>query len=228
VETTEPVITQQALQRGFSNEQGATGSVLLLRNVAGLWLLQECMRQWQLQGHTYNWGELLGMAERAESFSSLIDPDAADFVAPSDMLTAICRFCRRTRQAEPENPPAFARCLMESLSLRYREVVESLEEVTDRKLSTIRIAGGGSQNRLLCQLTADVTRRVVIAGPVEASALGNIMIQAIATGSISNASEGHEVIAASIQQLVFESRRCPACEDAYHRFRELCKCVSHL
>lgn len=225
VEVSEAVITKEALQRGFSNEQGA-GPVLLLRNVAGLWLFQECMRQWQLQGHSYEWTELVAMADDAEAFNSLIDPDAADFVAPSSMLTAIRRFCHRTRQTEPESPAAFVRCVVESLSLRYREVLESLEEVTKRKLSTIRIVGGGSQNHLLCQLTADVTGRVVVTGPVEASALGNIMMQAVATGSIANAAEGREVIAASIQQLIFESRPRSECENAYFRFRELCKSVS--
>jgi rhamnulokinase len=219
VETNAPVTTRDAFRLGFSNEGGIAGSVLLLRMVAGLWLLQECMRQWRLQGDSHSWQGLIQMAEGAERFRSLIDPEAADFLAPVNMLSAICNFCRATNQPTPSTPAEFARCCMESLSLRYREILESLDHLTLRRLSVIRVVGGGSQNRLLCQLTADATGRVVIAGPVEAAALGNVMMQAVAAGDIDNASEGRQILEASVQQAVFEPRTSDAWEEAYSRFR---------
>lgn len=222
IETKEPVLTERALQFGFSNEESATGSVLLLRNAAGLWPLQECLRLWRYQGHFYNWDELLRMVQQSEPFQSLIDPDAADFLAPEDMLFAIRSFCQRTKQPVPDTPSAVARCCIESLSFRYREVVESLEEVTNRKLSTIRMVGGGCQNGILCQLTADTTGRVVVTGPVEASALGNIMVQAIARGYIANIQQGRCVISASVAQVTYEPQVNQECEHAYQRFLDNC------
>jgi len=221
VQTARPVTSPQALNLGFSNERGASGSVLLLCNIPGLWPLQECMRQWQLRGSSYTWGGLTRLAEEAKGFRSLINPDALDFVAPQDMLVSIRDFCRRTNQQMPDSAGAFTRCCIESLSLRYRQVLESLESLVQRRLSCVRVAGGGCLNRLLCQFTANATNRAVIAGPVEASVLGNIMTQAIAIGHIKNFSEGSEAIASSIRLSSFEPRKTDAWEEAFQRFRKL-------
>ncbi len=221
VENTQPIATQEAFRFKFSNESGTAGLILLVRNVTGLWLLQECMRQWQLQGSHYTWEDLIQLAGKAEPFRSLVNPDDTDFLAPPDMLSAIYQFCKRTQQRKPETAGAFARCCIESLSLRYREVVEALQKLTGRRLTTLRVVGGGCQNELLCQSTADATRRVVITGPVEASALGNIMTQSIVTGFITNLAEGREVIAASIRRSCFEPRNSDAWDQAYDRFQRL-------
>ena len=223
VETGDPNTTAEALELGFTNEGGAAGHVLLIRNLTGLWLLQECMRHWHRRGEAYTWEALLARAEQAQPFRSLIDPDADEFMAPDDMLSAIAGFCRRIGQPVPETAGEFARCCMESLSLRYRSVLEALEKLTRRSLKTVRMVGGGCVNRLLCQFTADATRRVVVTGPVEASALGNIVVQAIATGQLSDIAQGRQAIAASIQQSVFEPRPNDAWEEAYHRFQSFAR-----
>jgi rhamnulokinase len=221
VEITEPICTPQAFHLGFSNERGAEGSVLLLCNITGLWLLQECMRQWRLQGNPYSWTGLLRLAEKSKPFRSLIAPDSSDFVAPNNMLLAIRNFCKRTKQPMPDTTGAFARCCIESLSLRYRQVLDSLVALTRRPLSIIRVAGGGSLNRLLCQFTSNATNRSVITGPTEASVMGNALMQAVATGHIKNLREGREVIASSIRQSVFRPQTTDTWQEAFQRFQKL-------
>jgi rhamnulokinase len=221
VEITEPIINAQVRQLGFSNERGVAETVHLLCNITGLWLLQECKRQWKLRGSTYSWAELLRLAERSKPFRSLITPDSPHFIAPRDMLLAIRAFCRRTKQPPPDSPGAFTRCCIESLSLRYRQVLDSLILLTGRRLPTICVAGGGSLNRMLCQFTASATNRTVITGPAEASVLGNILTQAIATGHINNLAEGREVIASSVRQSVFEPQEVDGWEDALQRFQKI-------
>jgi rhamnulokinase len=217
VEITEPVTNARACALNMTNEGGVAGTIRLLRNVAGLWLLQECRRIWQRGGREYSWEELLDLAEQATPFHSLIDPDAADFLSPADMPEAIRAFCRRAGQPAPESPGAVVRCCLESLALRYRWVVEALEELTGRRLETIRIVGGGCRNRLLCQWTADACGRPVVTGPVEATVLGNILVQAIAAGHLRDIAEGRRAIAASVEQQVYEPRASGAWDEAYGR-----------
>jgi rhamnulokinase len=221
VEMGSPNTTPEALGLGFTNDGGAGGRVLLIRNLTGLWLLQECMRHWNRRGEVYTWDSLLTLAEEAEPFRSLIDPGADAFMAPEDMLSAIRCFCLRTGQPAPETAGQFARCCMESLSLRYRTVLEGLEKLIRRTTKTVRVVGGGCVNRLLCQFTADATGRVAVAGPVEASAFGNVMVQAIASGQLSDMAQGREAVAASVRQVVFEPRPTDAWEEGYHRFQVL-------
>ena len=221
VETNAAITSQQALRLGFSNEVGAAGSVLTLCNVTGLWLMQECKRRWEIHGVPYSWEQLERIAEAARPFRSLIIPDATDFGTPVDMPSAIREFCIRTDQPPPDEAAEFIRCCVESLSLRFREVVDGLEQLTQRRLTTLRMVGGGSQNAFLCQSCADATQRTVIAGPVEASAMGNALTQAIAMGHIGTISEGREVISASVQRSRFEPRPVDGWNDAYERFRAL-------
>jgi len=164
---------------------------------------------------------VMRLAAGAAPFRSLIDVDAAEFLAPDDMPVAIRAHCRRTRQAEPHDDAAIARCCLESLALKYRIVLEALETLTGRDLKTIRVVGGGSQNKLLNQLTADVCRRVVVAGPVEASALGNVMVQAVATGTLAGIREGRESIALSADLVTYEPRPLADLDLAYDRFCSL-------
>lgn len=206
IETTAPILTEQARRLSFTNEGGVDGTIRFLKNVGGLWLLQECQRQWQREGQSFTWPELVAQADRAAPLRSLVDPDAPDFLSPGDMPAAIRAYCQRMSQPEPASVGALVRCCLESLALKYRWVVDTLEDLTGRQLDTIRIVGGGSQNGLLCQLTADACRRRVVAGPVEATALGNMLVQAVACGALPDIAAGRVAVAASVSQTTFEPR----------------------
>jgi rhamnulokinase len=206
VELPAPVLSEEARRRNFTNEGGVGGTIRFLKNVGGLWLLQECQRRWREEGHTYSWPELVALAEAAPPLRSLVDPDAPEFLAVGDMPATICAYCRRTRQPEPEGVGAIVRCCLESLALKYRWVVEALEGLTGRRIATVRVVGGGSQNALLCQLTADACRRPVIAGPAEGTALGNLIVQALTTGRLPDLAAGRRAAAASVQQTTYTPR----------------------
>jgi rhamnulokinase len=221
VETGTPITSREALELKFSNEGGVDRSVLLLRNITGFWLLQECARQWERQGEAHDWQELLRLAETAVPFRSLVDPDAPEFECPENMLAAIRTFCKNSDQPEPERPGEFARCCLESISLRQREVLECLEHLTKRKLRTIRMVGGGCHNHLFCQFTADASARCVVAGPVEATVLGNVLVQAVAGGHISDIRQARRAVAESIEQKTYEPQRCDAWDDAFCKFKNL-------
>lgn len=193
-EVPQPVITPLCREYNFTNEGGVGGTTRLLKNIAGLWLIQECRRIWNLQGHHYGWDRLVEMAEHAEPLRSVIDPNDSSFVAPADMPAAIADFCRRTGQPVPETEGAVVRCALESLAVCYRRVLGWLEELVGHRLNTIHIVGGGVQNRLLCQMAADACGRTVVAGPVEATALGNVLMQAIACGDLPSIAAAREVV----------------------------------
>lgn len=193
-ELAEPILTPAALEANFTNEGGVCGTIRFLKNIAGLWLLQACRRCWAAEGREFSYGELLNAAAHEPAAQAIVDPDHPSFLNPPDMPRAIAGYCERTGQPAPQSPPAFVRAILESLALRYRGVVESLEQVTGRRFAEIRIVGGGSRNRLLNQLTANATGRVVVAGPVEATALGNIAMQMLATGAVASLAEARAVI----------------------------------
>jgi rhamnulokinase len=220
-EVSEPVITPRARDLNFTNEGGVCGTIRLLKNIAGLWLLQSCMRCWSAAGQSVSYDELLDAASRESTFRFVVDPDAAAFLNPENMLSAIDAYCERTGQPVPQSPAAYARGILESLALKYRQVLESLEEITGRRFTEIRIMGGGSRNRLLNQFTADATGRTVIAGPVEATALGNIAMQMLATGAVSSLAEARAVIEASFPTERFDPGSADGWEGAYRRFRDL-------
>ncbi len=221
VETPQPVIDERVLALNFTNEGGVSGDIRLLKNVTGLWLLQESRRQWQREGQDYSWGELMALAAEALPFRSLLDPDARDFASPGDMPAAIRAYCRRTGQPQPDNVGAVVRCCLESLALKARWVIEALETLLGRPLDTIRIVGGGSQNALLAQWTADACQRPVVAGPVEATALGNLMVQAIAAGHLADVTAGRQAVAASVELHHFEPGPTGPWQEAWGRFLSL-------
>lgn len=228
VETKQPIINDKALELNFTNEGGVNGTIRLLKNITGLWLLQESRRQLEREGRVYTWPQMLAEAEDAAPFKCIVNPDAADFFEPSNMIDTIRAFCRRTGQPEPETVGEVVRCCLESLALRYRWVIDALEElltsadgVPGPRLTSIRIVGGGSQNRLLNQMTADASGRTVITGPVEAAALGIVMVQAVATGHLGSIAEGRAAVAQSIEQDRFEPRAQAGWDDAYARFLRL-------
>lgn len=221
LEVAEPVLSERALSLNVTNEGGVAHTVRLLKNVAGLWLLQECRRCWQREGRACGWDALLDAAEQASSFRSLVDPNAAEFLNPENMPTAIRAFCRRTGQPVPESLGEVTRCCLESLALKYRWVIAALEELAGHPLRTIRVVGGGSRNHLLNQFTADACGRPVIAGPVEATALGNMMIQVLAHGHLGSVAEGRQAVAASTRQRAYEPRESDAWQDVWARFQGL-------
>jgi rhamnulokinase len=220
VELREPITSDLAFSLGFTNEGGACGSILLIKNLTGLWLLQECQRQWNSNGRRYSWSDITAMAASAPAFACVVDVDASDFRATEDMPRAIAAYCRRTMQAQPETIGAVARGCFESLALKYRSVLESLEALTARRRDTIRIVGGGCLNALLCQMTADACNRTVVSGPAEASAFGNVMLQAIATGHLSNIGAGRAAIARSIQCVSYFPERSDVWDEAHGRMEQ--------
>jgi rhamnulokinase len=221
IETSEANTSDEALRLGFTNEGGVDGSVLLTKNITGLWIVQECLRQWILEGHNYTWSDLMSAAGEATPFLSFIDPDASAFAIECDMPRAIHDYCVTTGQQVPATVGAIVRGAFESLSLKYRSVLESLRSLTNHPLSTIRVVGGGGLNTLLCQMTADACGCPVVSGPVEASTLGNIMLQAVATGHLSNVRSGRIAIAESVQCTTYTPHRSDRWDEAYPRFRAL-------
>ncbi|MGO8718321.1 MAG: rhamnulokinase [Acidobacteriaceae bacterium] len=217
VELRESIASEEAFSLNFTNEGGADGSIMLLKNITGLWILQECQRQWMSEGHEYTWADITAMAVSAKEFECVLDVDANEFRMPESMPRAIAAYCRRTMQPQPQTIGAVARCCLESLSLKYRSVLGSLESLTRRRLETIRVVGGGCRNAVLCQMTADACDRVVVSGPAEASAFGNVMLQAIATGHLPNVDAGRAAIAASIQFVSYSPQRTDTWDEAYAR-----------
>lgn len=221
VEVDSPVTSEEAFALNYTNEGGVDGSILLLKNVTGLWLLQECQRQWNREGHQYGWDEIMSLAVAAARFRSIVNPDAVDFVKPENMPEAIRDYCRRTGQPVPETVGELARACMESLCARYRSVLEQLRRITGRSLPVIRVVGGGSRNGLLCQWTADACQCEVIAGPVEASALGNVMMQAVATGHLQGVKAGRNAIAESVSCITYLPGESQPWRETYLRFQQL-------
>jgi rhamnulokinase len=206
VELPEPVLTDMAMRANFANEGGLAGRIRFLRNVTGLWLLQECRRTWALGGRDYGYEELAALAEKTPPFGPLIDPNAPLFLPHGDLPSRIFQYCRATGQEPPVTPGEVARCVLESLALAYRSAIEEAERLTGRRVRTIHVVGGGAQNALLNQLTADATGRPVLAGPVEATAIGNLLVQAFALGHLSSPEEIRAVVRRSFVPARFEPR----------------------
>jgi rhamnulokinase len=194
VELAQPNLSRLCQEFNFTNEGGVSGSVRLLKNISGLWIVQQCREQWRRQGRELGWSELSRMAMQAPAMTAIIDPDDASFAAPDNMPEAIRRYCQRTQQPVPENEGQIVRCALESLALRYRMVLEMLQTLTGSQIQTVHLVGGGVQNTQLCQFAADACERSVIAGPIEATALGNILVQAIGCGLLSDIAQARELV----------------------------------
>ena len=218
VEVRDPVITPQSLDYNFTNEGGVCDTFRLLKNIMGLWLVQECRREWARAGEAYDYGELTQMAAAAPAFGPIVDVDDHSFLSPGDMPDKIRRYCQETGQTVPESKGEILRCALESLALRYRWVLEKLEDVMGRAIEVVHVIGGGMQNELLCQFAADAMQRPVIAGPIEATALGNMLMQALALGHIGSLSQGREVVRNSFQVRTYEPDSPVPWEDAYGRY----------
>ncbi len=223
VEVQDAILTPEALAQNVTNEGGIDGTYRLLKNVMGLWLIQECRRSFERQGRTYEYGDLTALADDAEPFRSLINPDDERFLSPADMVEAIRSSCESIDQPIPETDGQFIRCALESLALRYRQILEGIESLTGETIEVIHVVGGGSRNDLLNQFTANACNRPVIAGPTEATALGNVLVQARAAGDIGDLSAIRDVVRASSDLVTFEPTDVETWNNAYERIDSLMK-----
>ena len=222
IETTEPVINEKSLQWNLTNEGGVEGTYRVLRNVMGLWIVQECKRQWDTAaGKVSDFGELVELARQSEPFVCLIDPDDESFYAPGRMTEKVRQFCIQSGQKAPQSQGAILRCVFESLALRYRWTVAKLEEAADRPIEILYIVGGGARNELLNQFTADALDRPVVCGPSEATAVGNLLVQAQALGAVENLAEIRQVVARSFECREYQPQQTGPWDTAYERFLKL-------
>jgi rhamnulokinase len=223
VEVPEPVINLQTLEFNLTNEGGVAGTWRLCKNIIGLWLVQECRRTWRQEGEELSYDEITYMAAQAEPFQAVIDPDYEEFLPPGDMPKRIRAFCERTGQTVPQTKGAVLRCALESIALKYRFVLEQLETSLGYRLEPIHIIGGGTKNSLLNQFTADATGRTIVTGPVEATAIGNIIVQAVALEQLASIQDARKTVQRSFPQQVYEPKNHMGWDDAYGKFNEVIK-----
>lgn len=220
VELDQPIMTEHCRELNFTNEIGFGGSVRLLKNIIGLWLVQECRRDWMKTQRPYDYAELVQLAGEAQPFVSLINPADPRFLGPEEMPAKIAAFCRETSQPVPNDPGATIRCILESLALLYRRTLGQIGELIGARIERLHIVGGGSKNQLLNQLTADALQIPIVAGPVEATAAGNILVQALALGHLPNLTAARAVVRGSLEMQIVQPRPGDACDRAYARFAQ--------
>jgi sugar (pentulose or hexulose) kinase len=218
------IINEYTYQHNIANEGGYPGHHRLLKNVMGLWLAQECQRFFSMHGTEYSIEDLIDLAQKAQPLQFMINPNDEVFFSPGNMPEKIAAYCGQHGQSVPETPGEIMRCIFESLALHYRYVIEELEEVSGKRYASINIVGGGCQNSLLNQLTANATNRIVYAGPSEATAIGNLIVQLIAHGEIGSAAEGREIIKRSFEIDCYE----PTAPDFWDaKYREYLHIIRH-
>ena len=211
------IINDKTYEHQFTNEGGVDGTIRLLKNSTGLWLVQECRRQWQMEGREYSYGELARLAGAARPFAATIDPNAQAFLAPSAMADTVNAQLAATEQQEIGEPGQLVRVILESLALNYREILERLEDITGETLEVVHVVGGGIQNELLCQFTAEATGKRVVAGPVEATASGNVLMQARADGQLNSLAELREVVRNSFELRTYEPTEAGKWQEQYDK-----------
>lgn len=217
VEISSPIINEKSLAFNFTNEGGVGGTFRFLKNCMGLWPIQQCRKAWSTK-QEISFDELTQLAASAKPFAAIIDPDYNGFLNPPDMPEAIRAYCRATAQKPPDNPAEMIRSILEGLALKYRYIFDQLKQLHPQPIRRIHIIGGGTQNRLLCQFTADATGIPVVAGPVEATAIGNIMVQAMGLGIVKSPAEIRRIIANSFELEKYEPQETKKWEEAYQRF----------
>ena len=224
VETDAPILTDAVRDANFSNEGTVQGGFRPLKNIMGLWLIQECRRDWAKKtGVTYSWDEIVAQASAAEPFRTIIDPDYGEFFGGGDMIRKLQDYCRKVGQPVPETVGQIARCIYESLALKYRWALERLEEIKGEKIEMLNIVGGGCKNGLLNRMAADATDRVVVAGPVEGAALGNLLMQAKALGLVQTMEQIRQIVRNSEAVSTYEPNHTAQWEAAYQRLLSLTK-----
>ncbi|MEX0612308.1 MAG: rhamnulokinase family protein [Pirellulales bacterium] len=213
-----PCVTPEAESASFTNEGGVAGTIRFLKNIAGLWLVQECRRDLARRGQEFDYAALMRLAAEAAAFRTLVDPAHGPFQTPGDMLHKIDDFARSTRQPKPESPGQYVRACLESLALAYRDKLELLEKILRRRFDVLHVVGGGGKNELLCQMTADATGCRTVVGPYEATAIGNALVQAMALGHVRDLAELRGIVARSYQPMTYQPASDAGWDDAYHKF----------
>lgn len=213
-----PIINEKSEKYNITNEGGYEGKTTFLKNIIGLWLIQESRRQWIREGKEYSFAELESLAYTTKSLKCFIDPDAPEFVHQGNIPKRIKEFCERTNQSLPERIPEIVLCINESLALKYRKALEEIEDCTGKHYDTIYMVGGGIQSKLLCQLTANSCGRRVVAGPVEATVLGNLVLQLIAEGEVNNLQNARGLIAKSQDIKIYEPEDVEKWDKLYEEF----------
>jgi rhamnulokinase len=222
VEREQPLINDETFAANLTNEAGVAGTFRLLRNVTGLWLLHECRRAWAAQGHEYSFDGLVTLARDAAQLRSFVDPNAEVFLEPGDMPLRINAFCRETHQVEPTGVGETVRCVLESLALKHAETIDMLRRVTGADPTEVHVVGGGARNELLCAWTAEAAGLPVLAGPEEATLLGNLLVQAMALGEIASLEEARDIVRASFAPTTYEPGRSAEWQEARERFSAVC------
>ena len=220
-ELAEPIINEKSEHYNITNEGGYGRKISFLKNIIGLWCIQESRRQWIREGNEYGFGELEIMAKEAPALQSFIDPDAPEFTPAGDIPTRIREFCKKTGQPVPETVGEVVRCINQSLAMKYRHAMEEIKECTGKDYKTVYMVGGGTQSALLCQFTANACGCRVSAGPIEATVLGNIALQLMASGDIKSIEEAREIIKRSQDIKIYEPQDKEAWDEAYERFKKI-------
>jgi sugar (pentulose or hexulose) kinase len=222
-ELSSPVLSDEAKKANYTNEGGVSGKIRFLTNITGLWLLQECKRIWDSRGEKYSYQEMVEMGKKAEPLRFLLNPTNEKFLAPENMPDSIRKYCLETGQGEIPDTPSLIRCVIDSMALSFREKIAELETLTAAKYQKVHIIGGGSQNTLLMQCAADYMRRDVCAGPVEATAIGNLMVQGMASGTHFSLADARKIIASSFPSQIYKASEIPLIrmENAVRVFKNL-------
>ncbi|MDR2449657.1 MAG: rhamnulokinase [Prevotellaceae bacterium] len=223
IEVNDPVINDESFRLNFTNEGGVDGTVRFLKNIAGMWLLEQCRKEWEVAGKTFTYPEIVALSDSVEGFRTFIDPDDPSFANPESMTGAIAAFCERTGQKAPESEACFIRCIFDSLAMKYKYVLNCLQGVAPFPLERLHVIGGGSRNKLLNQMTANATGIPVVAGPGEATAMGNIMMQAKALGHVNSLQEIRDVIRRSVSPEIFYPQHTGRWDEKYRYFLTLIK-----
>jgi len=221
IEVKEPIINEDSFNMNFTNEGGVDGTTRFLKNITGMWLLEQCRKEWETEGKKYTYPEIVEMSNSVEGFQSLIDPDHSSFANPESMTTAIACYCQNTKQKAPVTDAEYIRCIFDSLALKYKVVLNALQKVAPFKIEKLHVIGGGSQNKLLNQATADSIGIPVVAGPSEATAIGNVMIQAKGLGIVHSLDEMRSVIRNSVTPEIYTPQNAGKWEEAFVRYKEI-------
>ena len=218
IEVKDPIISEQSFELNFTNEGGIGGTTRFLKNITGMWLLEQCRKQWETEGTTYTYPEIVALSDSVDGFQRFIDPDYAGFAAPGDMTKAIADYCRQTNQTAPQSHAEYIRCIFDSLALKYRYVLNNLQQVAPFKIEKMHVIGGGSQNKLLNQFTANAIGMPVVAGPAEATAIGNVMMQIMGLGLVKTLGEMRAIVRNSLSPEVFYPINGAVWDEAYKVF----------
>lgn len=222
IESDEPVITDETFELNFTNEGGADGSVRLLKNICGMWLIEQCKKEWDKE-NSMSYNDIVQAAQEAEPFKCFINPDSGCFASPLSMIHSIKDYCKQTGQFIPESIGEIARCIYESLAFRYKQVLANLQKLADFQIDTLHIIGGGSQNKILNQFTANAINKIVKAGPSEATAMGNLMLQAKAAGLVKDKNEIRQIIRNSVKLEEFQPEKVEFWDENYNKYLSIFK-----